>query len=218
MCSAPASAQAYTITAETQDFDNWVQTNLPNTVAASILKTAPPQSFPTSNIKTVAQVQAATPGYSGYNSASIFPADLNAVGTSNISVTTPNNGYQWSARVDYYLGKNDRIDADAIRTHRTSEGIQSRPATNIPYYDISDYGNVDWTHTFSPRLLNEMSVNMIRPARRQRNVSNRGHPLYQRHRTAGIWHLGRRQLHPDHRRLARRDECDHQVAYAEVRL
>ena len=79
------------------------------------------------------------------------------------AVTTPNNGYQWSARVDYYLGKNDRIYADAIRTSRTSEGLQSRPATNIPYYDISDYGNVDWTHTFSPRLLNEFSVNMIRP-------------------------------------------------------
>ena len=46
-----SSAQAYTITAETQDFDNWVQTNLPNTVAASILKAAPPQSFPTTDSK-----------------------------------------------------------------------------------------------------------------------------------------------------------------------
>jgi hypothetical protein len=156
-----SSAQAYTITAETQDFDSWVQTNLPNTVAASILKAAPPQSFPTTNLKTVAQVEAATPGF--YAPPAGIPADLNAVGTANVSVTTPNNGYQWSARVDYYLGKNDRIYADAIRTSRTSEGIQARPATNIPYYDISDYGNVDWTHTFSARLLNEFSVNMIRP-------------------------------------------------------
>jgi hypothetical protein len=156
-----SSAQAYTITAETEDFDNWVTANLPNTLAASILKTAPPQSFPTSNFLTVAQVEAATPGY--YAPPAGIPATLNAVGTSNISVTTPNNGYQWSARVDYYLGKNDRVYADAIRTSRTSEGIQSRPATNIPYNDISDFGNVDWTHTFSPRLLNDFSVNMIRP-------------------------------------------------------
>ena len=156
-----SSAQAYTITAETQDFDNWVQTNLPTTVAASILKTAPPQSFPTTNLKTVAQVEAANPGY--YAPPAGIPADLNAVGTANVSVTTPNNGYQWSARLDYYLGKNDRIYADAIRTSRTSEGIQARPATNIPYHDISDYGNVNWSHTFSARLLNEMSVNMIRP-------------------------------------------------------
>ncbi len=160
-----SSAQAYTITAETQDFDTWVQANLPNTVAASILKAAPPQSFPTTGFKTVAQIEANTPGNTPpfYTPPAGIPSDLNALGTSNISVTTPNNGYQWSARVDYYLGKNDRIYADAIRTSRTSEGIQSRPATNIPYYDISDYGNVDWTHTFSPRLLNEFSVNMIRP-------------------------------------------------------
>lgn len=156
-----SSAQAYTITAETQDFDNWVQANLPNTVAASILKTAPPQSFPTTNLKTVADVEAATPGY--YAPPAGIPANLNAVGTANVSLTTPNNGYQWSFRVDSYLGKNDRIYVDAIRTHRNSEGLQSRPATNIPYYDISDFVNVDWTHTFSPKLLNEFGANEIRP-------------------------------------------------------
>ncbi|HEY3704221.1 MAG TPA: carboxypeptidase regulatory-like domain-containing protein [Terracidiphilus sp.] len=156
-----SSAQAYTVTAETQDFDSWVEANLPNTIAASILKAAPPQSFPTSNLQTVAQVQANTPGF--YAPPAGIPANLNAVGTANVSVTTPNNGYQWSARADYYVGNNDRIYADAIRTSRTSEGIQARPATNIPYYDISEFGNVNWTHTFSPRFLNEMSVNMIRP-------------------------------------------------------
>ena len=91
-----SSAQAYTITAETQDFDNWVEANLPTTVAASILKAAPPQSFPTTNLKTVAQLEASTPGY--YAPPAGIPADLNAVGTANISVTTPNDGYQWSGR------------------------------------------------------------------------------------------------------------------------
>ncbi len=156
-----SSAQAYTITAETQDFDSWVQANLPNTVAASILKTAPPQSFPTSNLQTVAQLESATPGY--YVPPAGIPAGLDAVGTANISVTTPNNGNQWSFRVDDYLGKNDRIYVDAIRTSRNSEGIQARPATNIPYYDISDFVNVDWTHTFSTHLLNEFGANEIRP-------------------------------------------------------
>jgi hypothetical protein len=156
-----SSASAYTITAETQDFDNWVQANLPNTVAAGILKAAPPQSFPTTNLQTVAQVEAANPSY--YPLPAGIPAGLNAVGTAEVSATTPNNGYQWSARVDWYVGKNDRIYGDAIRTSRTSEGLQARPATNIPYYDISDYGNGVWTHTFSSHLLNDFSVNMIRP-------------------------------------------------------
>ena len=85
-----SSAQAYSVTAETQDFDNWVEANLPTTLAASILKAAPPQSFPTSNFQTVAQLEASTPGY--YTPPAGIPDNMNAVGTSNISVTTPNNG------------------------------------------------------------------------------------------------------------------------------
>ena len=156
-----SSSSSYQITAETQDFDNWVETNLPNTVAAGILKVAPPQSFPTSNFQTVAQLEAKTPGY--YAPPAGIPANLNAVGTSNVSFTTPNNGYQWSVRVDSYLGKSDRVYFDAIRTDRTSQGLYARPYMNIPYYDIADFANADWTHTFSSRLLNDMSINMIRP-------------------------------------------------------
>jgi hypothetical protein len=148
-------------TVETKDLIDWVMANLPNTVAAQILKTAPPGSFPTANIQTVAQVEAANSGY--YAPPAGIPATLNAVGTSNINWSTPKNGYQWSFRVDDYLGKNDRIYVDAMRTSENSEGIQPRPATNIPYYAISDFVNVDWTHTFSPRLLNEFGANLIRP-------------------------------------------------------
>jgi hypothetical protein len=156
-----SSSSAYQITAETQAFDAWVAANLPNTVAAGILKTAPPQSFPTTNIMTVGQVQAATPGY--YALPAGIPLTLNAVGTSNISFTTPKNGYQWNFRVDYYIGKNDRIYVDGMRTSENTEGKQARPATDIPYYAISDFANVNWTHTFSPHLLNALSVNEIRP-------------------------------------------------------
>ncbi len=148
-------------TVETQDFVNWVTANLPNTVAAGVLKTAPPGSFPTTNIKTVAQVKAANPGY--FAPPAGLPDDLNAIGTSNINWSTPKNGYQWSARVDYYLGKSDRIYFDAMRTSQNSEGIQPRPSTNIPYTGAADFFNVDWTHTFSPKLLNEFGASEIRP-------------------------------------------------------
>jgi len=155
------SASSYQITAETQDFVNWAQQNLPNTVATGILTAAPPQAYPTSGFQTVAQLESSTPGY--YAPPVGIPAGMNAVGTANVSFTTPNNGYQWSFRIDSYLGKNDRLYFDAIRTSRTSEGIAARPDTNIPYTDSSAFANVDWTHTFSPRLLNDMSINMIRP-------------------------------------------------------
>jgi hypothetical protein len=148
-------------TVETQDLVNWVTANLPNSLAATILKTAPPGSFPTTNLKTVADVKAANPNF--FPAPANLPDTLNAIGDVNINWSTPKNGYQWSFRVDYYLGKNDRIYVDAMRTSQNSEGIQPRPATNIPYTGAADFINVDWTHTFSPKLLNEFGANEIRP-------------------------------------------------------
>jgi hypothetical protein len=156
-----STSSASQATVETQDLDNWVQANLPNTIAAQILKETPPQNFPSSNILTVSQLAARNPPY--YALPAGLPSTLPAVGTANISYSVPNNGYQWSFRVDSYLGKSDRLYMDAIRTHRDSMGTTPRPKEWIPYYDISDFANVNWTHTFSPRLLNELSVNEIRP-------------------------------------------------------
>jgi Carboxypeptidase regulatory-like domain len=152
---------AYQATFETQDFDNWAQSNLPNNLATQILKQAPPLAFPTSNLQTVSQLEAATPGY--YAPPAGIPAGLAAVGTSNISYSVPKNGYQWSFRVDAYLGKKDRIYVDAMRTDDTSESNIGRPGLTIPQANASDFVNVDWTHTFSSHFLNEMGANMIRP-------------------------------------------------------
>ena len=154
--SSTTSASAYTV--ETQAFDQWVATNLPNTVAAQVLKAAPPLSFPTSNILTASQV---TGSY--YATPANLPPSLPTVGTANISYSVPKNGYQWSARGDEYLGENDRIYAELMRTHVSQVNATPRPALNTAFLSSSDFANADWTHTFSPRLLNELGANMIRP-------------------------------------------------------
>ncbi len=157
--SSSTSAGQYTV--ETQDFDTWVQTNLPNSVAAQILKQAPPLVFPTANLLTVSQVEAANPGY--FAPPVGIPGSLNAVGLANITFSVPKDGYQWDVRGDYYKGQNDRFYVTSIRTYDTSQGAQPRPALNIPQSNSSDFVSVDWTHTFSPRLLNEGGANLIRP-------------------------------------------------------
>jgi hypothetical protein len=157
--SSTTSAGQYTV--ETQDLDTWVATNLPNSVANQVLKAAPPQIFPTSGIQTVSQVEANTPGY--FAPPAGIPASLNAVGLANISFSVPKNGYQWDVRGDYYPGKSDRFYVTTIRTYDTSAGATPRPALNIPQANSSDFVSVDWTHTFSSRLLNEGGANMIRP-------------------------------------------------------
>jgi hypothetical protein len=157
--SSTTSAGQYTV--ETSDFDTWVSTNLPNTVGAQVLKQAPPQVFPTSGFQTAAQIETANKGVA--NVPANLPSTLNVVGVSNISYSVPKNGYQWDVRGDYYIGKSDRVYVTSIRTYDTSEGANPRTALDIPQANSSDFVNVDWTHTFSPRLLNEGGANIIRP-------------------------------------------------------
>lgn len=157
--SSVTSAGQYTV--ETQDFDSYIQANMPNSVAAQVLKIATPLSFPTSNILTVAQVQTKNPGI--YPGATGLPAGLAAVGLANISFSVPKNGYQWSVRGDYYLHQKDRFYVTTIRTYDTSVGATPRAGINIPQANSSDFVSVDWTHTFSPRFFNEGGANLIRP-------------------------------------------------------
>ena len=157
--SSVTSAGQYTV--ETQAFDSWIAANLSNTIAAQVLKAAPPLSFPTSGILTVSQVEAKNPGY--FAPPQNIPGTLEAVGLANISFSIPKNGYQWSIRGDYYLRHKDRFYVTSIRTYDTSQGAQPRPALNIPQANSSDFVSVDWTHTFSSRLLNEGGANLIRP-------------------------------------------------------
>ncbi|MGA8938286.1 MAG: carboxypeptidase regulatory-like domain-containing protein, partial [Acidobacteriaceae bacterium] len=157
--SSSTSAGQYTV--ETKDFDSYVATNFPNSVANQVLTMAPPLSFPTTGIQTVSQVEANTPGY--FAPPASIPGSLDAVGLANISFSVPKNGYQWDIRGDYYPTKNDRMYVTTIRTYDTSEGATPRPTLNIPQANSSDFINIDYTHTFSPRLLNEGGANIIRP-------------------------------------------------------
>jgi hypothetical protein len=159
-----------TATLETQDFVTWAKANLPNTVATGIFTAAPPSKYPTSGLENVAQYVAATPGYYA-PPAALASYTGNVIGTANFSWTTPKNGYQWSFRIDDYLGKNDRIYGDVIRTYDTTPGNGVRPAAASGNANSSDFVNINWTHTFNTHLFNQTGVNMIRPY-----GSNLGYP------------------------------------------
>jgi hypothetical protein len=157
--SSVTSASSATV--ETSDFYNWVKANLPNTVAYQALTLAPPVTYATAsspNVETVSQI---TGSY--FPIPEGIPGNLDALGTVNYTNVAPKDGYQWSFRVDYYPLKNDRIYVDAIRTYDTAGSVNARPAFNAPSTNHSQFVNVDWTHTFSSRLLNEAGANIIRP-------------------------------------------------------
>ncbi|MGD0628843.1 MAG: TonB-dependent receptor [Terracidiphilus sp.] len=175
---------ASSTTAETSDFYNWVKTNLStlvpagspagtaagSNIALQSLTEAPPLAYASSaNSKSVAQIESTAFGGTCASCSEFYappagiPAGLDAIGPVNFTNVAPKNGYQWSFRIDDYAGKNDRVYVDAMRTFDTSASTNARPAFAAPSTNHSDFVNVDWTHTFSPRLLNEGGGNMIRP-------------------------------------------------------
>jgi hypothetical protein len=171
-------------TAETADFVAWVKANLPNLVpkgspagtvsgpniALQSLTLAPPLVYASSSgAQTVAQIESTAFGGTCASCSEFYappagiPSTLDAIGTINYTTVAPKNGYQWSFRIDDYLGKNDRVYVDAMRTFDTSSSTNARPAFAAPSTNHSDFVNADWTHTFSSHLLNEGGGNMIRP-------------------------------------------------------
>lgn len=158
-----SSPSSYTATVETQDFFNWAKANEPNTIGFQMLSMAPPQHYPTTGLETVATYEstAGTPGY--FPAPANIPATMDIIGTIPVSYSSSKNGYQWSFRVDYYLGKNDRLYGDSIRTRYTTPGGGTRPASVQGNKNSSDFVNFNWTHTFNAHLLNQTGVNLIRP-------------------------------------------------------
>jgi hypothetical protein len=158
--SSVTSASSTTV--ETQDFYNWVKANEANTVAYQAMTLAPPLAYATASspgMLTVSQVAAT----SFFQPPAGIDPNMDAIGIVNFTNVAPKDGYQWNVRVDYYKGTSDRFYVDVIRTADTSGSVNARPAFAAPNANHSNFANVNWTHTFSPRLLNEAGINIIRP-------------------------------------------------------
>jgi len=156
-----SNPKSYTATVETQEFLNWAKANRPNAIATKILQMAPPQTYPTTGLVPVSTYilptgQGGTPGY--YAPPAGIPATLNVIGTIPVSYSAAKNGYQWSFRIDDYLGKNDRIYFDAIRTNYSGPGGGTRPASTQGNSNSSTFINGNWTHTFNSHLLNQTGL------------------------------------------------------------
>jgi hypothetical protein len=152
--SAANSISTYSV--ETPELRSYVIQNFPNTIAAQIFKTAPPQTEPTASIKTVGQIQSTLPGMFP---APTIPASLPAVGVSTIAVSTPRNGTTWTARVDQtFGGGRDRIFGEVYWTNTESERTDPRPNLAARSPSNMRFAKVQWDRTFSPNFFNELEM------------------------------------------------------------
>ncbi len=145
---------------ETPEFRAYVNANFPNSMAARFFGIGAAGAPPTTGILTVADVRRANPG--SYPSDR-FPSDLPAVGTAVDSYSTSRPASQWNFRADQnFRAYNDRIYFSWFRTTTDGQVTGARPFARIVQPSSGKFGRFNWSHTFTPAILNEASASYVR--------------------------------------------------------
>ena len=163
------SSQGVTLTQtmETPEFVTYVTSHFSNSnsLAAAFFKGAPAGGVPTSGFQTVSQIEQSLvspyipPNYTPPD----IPGDLVALGNVSINQSPINNGFQGHIRIDHnFHDGNDKLFYSLFRN--TTQGGVANPRPNLAYVspNATWYHKVDYIHTFSARLLNEVSVSYVR--------------------------------------------------------
>jgi hypothetical protein len=144
----------------TPQFTQFVEQTFPNNLSSVFFAKAPPEAAPLTNILTVAQVEAANPGF--YPNTA-FPSDLAAVGTGDFPESLTHNAYQWHYRIDYNINESkDRLFFDMFRTHETQLQEDPHPIYQVTLPNAGFYAKLDWTHAFSSSILNDAGFTVVR--------------------------------------------------------
>jgi len=141
-----------TLTFADPAFASWAQTNYPNTFGTKILTTYVPTHIAgTTVLKTASDI---FPGTCGTAATNNLPCPTPMIDSGTFNATNFRNGTQYFARVDKYL-KNDRIYGSFFRTLLGFGGPAAIPQFSTTNHTWERAFQVNWTHTFSPTLLNE---------------------------------------------------------------
>ena len=155
-----AQALTQTVAVETPEFRQYVVNNFPNNLAAQFFKRAPASGTPTSGFLTVGEIQNALPSPI---TPPNLPSDLVAVGTVSINQSPQLNARQWNVRVDHNFNNyKDKLFFSNFRT--VSDAAVADPRALYSYVSPNSgiYDKANWTHAFSPTLVNETWFTYVR--------------------------------------------------------
>jgi hypothetical protein len=157
-----SSPIVYQDNVEAPEFVSYLKTNFPNNLSTQLLT-----QFPATNngivpgtIQTVQDLDAncaTTAPLPG------IPCSLPLVETTTESFAGTNDGKQWNTRVDVTFSK-DRFYGNFYRKTPYTQGTNTRPAFASPnsFAGVTNYGNLDWTRTFSPTIVNDAAMGVTR--------------------------------------------------------
>jgi len=152
----------------TQDFIDVMKQRYPNNISTMVMSTFRDQLTGTSPALTAGQVAGASCTGSAPITTPIgqLPCNFPLTKAGSFSQTLPRDGIQWNARIDHQFNRgNDRIYGNIYRTTNQlvtfgAPSVYPDFTTIQPQY--TNYGNINYTHIFSPNLLNEMAVGATR--------------------------------------------------------
>lgn len=158
------SAAAGTLTGqvETADFVNFMTTNFPNNLSTQLLTKFPATRVNPSSVLTVQQLD---PNCATTAPVAGITCGLDVLENVSEPVAPKNNGLQWNFRIDrYFRDSKDRLNGSYFRKTPDVITPNLRPAfdTLNAFAGITNYANLDWTHTFSPNLLNDAAFGITR--------------------------------------------------------
>lgn len=147
---------------ETADFVNFMTTNFANNLSTQLMNKFPVQRPNPSAIQTVQDLD---PNCTTTAPVAGIPCTLDVIENVTEGVAPRNDGLQWNIRIDRYLrDSKDRINGSYFRKTPNTITPNLRPAfdTENAFAGITNYANLDWTHTFSPNLLNDAAFGVTR--------------------------------------------------------
>jgi len=157
-----SSPVVYQDSVEAPEFVNYLKSNLPNNLSTKLLTSFPATShgFLSGTVLTVQDLDpncASAPPLPGVS------CTMPLFGTTTESFSGYDNGKQFSTRIDVNYTK-DRFYGNYYRKVHNTQGINTRPTFASPdsFAGISNYANLDWTHTFSPEIINDAAVGFTR--------------------------------------------------------
>ncbi|MBV9181574.1 MAG: TonB-dependent receptor [Acidobacteria bacterium] len=160
------SAQATVLqgNVETPQFVSFMTSNFPNNLSTKLMTQYPAkvQSVLPGSIQTVQQRD---PNCAAKAPIVGIPCNLPVLETVTDSFAPKNNGKQWNVRVDrYFRDSKDRVNGNFFRKTPDTISPNIRPAFENPnsFAGITNYANLDWTHTFSPTMLNDAAFGITR--------------------------------------------------------
>lgn len=166
------------VTVEDPAFTNWMKSNLASNLSTTLLSSyTPTVSNKPSSVASVANVEQQQGGApdAAHNCADTvndptgvgplgMPCNMAMIDTVNGTFVSPHNGYQYNGRVDQTFAQSrDRIYGNMYRTHLIGpwdNGV--RHAFDINFPQDAWFAALNYTHVFSPSILNETGFGYTR--------------------------------------------------------